>query len=184
MAETGTYFVGVATTAGRVKLLSAGGELPIGLAGVSNTCDGAGSRPSGEETTAFDGVAKIILRTNPEEKDLVFGALEGVSAIFECARLRTVELRRTVAGTTEDGGRAADDGMQKLLEGGASVVGGRTNGSSWRSWLGVCSIMFFDLRPTLGVAETWTSLIIFRTGFAGFLDLLVIPRPRRSISAM
>ena len=93
LAETGTVLVGVATTAGGVKLILEGGKLFKGLAGVSKTCDGARSLLSGEFAAALDGVAKIFLRTLSVGKVLVFGALDGVSAMLDCTKPQVVALR-------------------------------------------------------------------------------------------
>jgi hypothetical protein len=127
-AEMGTDLEGVATAAGGAKLISLRGELLDGFAGVSNTADGARSLLSGEDTAAFDGVAKILLRTASDEKALPCGALDGVSAILGCTRLRAVALRWPVAGTIGAGTRAPEDGTHMSLERGASVAGSLTNG--------------------------------------------------------
>ena len=95
--------VGVAKTADCAKLMFVGGELLKVLAGVSKTCDGAGRLSFIEDAAVFDGVAKILLRTAPEENALGFGALDGVSAIPGCTRVRAVALRWPVAGTTDTG---------------------------------------------------------------------------------
>lgn len=81
-------FVGVAAMVGAIRLGLGGGELSVGLAGVSNTCDGAVNPTSENGSTTFEGVVKIVLRAAPERKVLVFGALQGVSAIFGCTRPR------------------------------------------------------------------------------------------------
>jgi hypothetical protein len=127
LAETGTVLVGVTTTAGGVKLTLVGGELLMDLARVSKTCDGAGSLLSGDATADFDGVAKIFLRTLSDEKVLVFGAFDGVSAMLACAGFRAVELRWPVAGTIA-AALAPEEGMQKSLEGGAFAEDSLTSG--------------------------------------------------------
>lgn len=106
LGEAGTALVGVATSAETVAVAvaHAGGELSTAFTGVSNTCGGAGCPVPDKHTLDLDGVAKIILRAAPEEKDLVFGAFEGVSAILECARPRRPDaLRCPVAGIMECG---------------------------------------------------------------------------------
>lgn len=112
----------MAGAAGAIKLESAKGEEGALLAGVSNTCDGADKPVSNAVTVAFVGVAKIILRAAPDEKVLMLGAFEGVSAILECTTLRPAALPCTVAETIEYDGRAAEDGIQKPLDGGPSAA--------------------------------------------------------------
>jgi hypothetical protein len=69
------------------------------FASVSKTCVADTGTPL-PALVGFEGVAKIVLRAAPEEKLLMVGAFDGVSAMLGCVKVRAVALRCTVPGTT------------------------------------------------------------------------------------
>ena len=83
-------FKGVTSTIGGV---TARGGLPAALTGVSKMFEVELGSSGNSRLELFTGVAKIVLRADPEVNNFVVDALEGVSAMPVCASCRAVTLR-------------------------------------------------------------------------------------------